>query len=105
MGAKVGLIIAVGSFSAICVTLIFYFWPVYEVMPQSAVRDHFIGRFIKISLILLATVLLPATVGILTFPLYVWAKLSGYPGARVYEIAAPLCWLATYAMVFLLRQI
>lgn len=105
IGSKIGLIIATGSFVAICVTLFLYFKPIYEVIPHSEGRHHFIERFFKINLILLGTVLLPATVGILTFPLYLWAKLSGYAGSRLYEVAAPFCWLATYAMVFLLRSV
>lgn len=105
VASRVGLVIAIASFSATCVTLFLYFWPIYEVMPHSAVRDHFIGRFIKISLILLATVLLPATLCILTFPLYVWSKKSGYAGSRLYEVAAPFCWLATFVMTYLLRQV
>jgi len=74
-------------------------------MPHSAGRGYFIGQFIKISLILLATVLLPATLCILTFPLYVWSKKSGYAGSRLYEVAAPFCWLATYLMTLLLQRI
>jgi len=90
IASRGGLIIAIGSFSAICVTLLNYFMPIYEAIPLATNRDYFLGQLLKTGFILFATALLPATLCILTFPLYVWSKKSGHAAPRIYEIGSPI---------------
>jgi hypothetical protein len=47
IASRGGLIIAIGSFSAICVTLLNYFMPIYEAIPLATNRDYFLGQLLK----------------------------------------------------------